>query len=91
MEENKNEISFKELIEKLHENGMMYFYLVSLISSDTLTSIELCEKSKLQLEELIKNIPLTSLTEVEKKKYLDYCYDGIDICERDKKEFESIN
>ena len=94
MNENGNgasEISFKNLIETLHENGMMYLYLASLISADTLISVENCNKSIHQLNMIIDNLRDSNIPEEEKNKYLGYCEDGLLICERDKKNLENIN
>lgn len=94
MDENKNTdniISFKEMIESLHENGMMYLYLASLISADTLISVENCNKSIHQLNMIIDSLRDSNIPEEEKNKYLVYCEDGLLICERDKTELEKIN
>lgn len=94
MEEKKNganEISFKELIESLHESGMMYLYLVSLISADTLISVENCEKSIHQLKMVRDNLGDANIPDVDKVKYMKYCADGLLICERDKSELQKIN
>lgn len=91
MENTDNTISFNELIETLHENGMMYLYLVSLISADTLISVENCDKSIHQLKLIMDNLPSSNIPDDKKSEYLDYCKDGLLICERDKKNLENIN
>ena len=91
-ENSKEEVSFKDLVETLHANGMMYFYLVSLISADTLVSAENCEKSIYQLNLVIESLADAEIPDVDKEKYLDYCKKGIEICENDKKNFlKNIN
>ena len=79
----------KELIEKIHEGGSMYLLLVSLISSDTLTDLEACEKSKKTSEEILAILPETNIPEKDKKKYEDYLKRGLKIIERDGQEFKS--
>lgn len=91
MESTDNTISFNELIETLHENGMMYLYFVSLISADTLISVENCDKSIHQLKLIMDNLPSSNIPDDKKSEYLDYCKDGLLICERDKKNLENIN
>jgi hypothetical protein len=72
MENTDNTISFNELIETLHENGMMYLYLVSLISADTLISVENCDKSIHQLNLIMDNLPSSNIPDDKKSEYLDY-------------------
>lgn len=79
----------KELLEKLHESGNMFLLLVSLISSDTLTDLEACEKSKKTTEEILAILPEVNIPEEDKKKYEDYLKRGLEIIERDGKEFKS--
>lgn len=79
----------KELLEKLHESGSMFLLLVSLISSDTLTDLEACEKSKKTTEEILAVLPEANIPEEDKKKYEDYLKRGLEIIERDGKEFKS--
>ena len=79
----------KELLEKLHESGSMLLLLVSLISSDTLTDLEACEESKKTTEEILAILPEVNIPEEDKKKYEDYLKRGLEIIERDGKEFKS--
>lgn len=78
----------KELLEKLHESGSMFLLLVSLISSDTLTDLEACEESKKTTEEILSVLPEVNIPEEDKKKYEDYLKRGLEIIERDGKEFK---
>jgi len=80
-----------DLLNKLKESGMLYFFLVSLISSDTLLTVKDCENSITRLKELLEVIPQSDLTDEEKEKTINFCNEGIEICERDKKELEKIN
>lgn len=80
-----------DLLNKLKESGMLYFFLVSLISSDTLLTVKDCENSITRLKELLEVIPQSDLTDEEKEKTINFCNEGIAICERDKKELEKIN
>lgn len=80
-----------DLLNKLKESGMLYFFLVSLISSDTLLTAKDCENSITRLKELLEVIPQSDLTDEEKEKTINFCNEGIEICERDKKELEKIN
>ena len=79
----------KELLEKLHESGSMFLLLVSLISSDTLADLEACEESKKTTEEILSVLPEANIPEEDKKKYEDYLKRGLEIIERDGKEFKS--
>lgn len=79
----------KELLEKLHESGSMFLLLVSFISSDTLTDLEACEESKKTTEEILAILPEVNIPEEDKKKYEDYLKRGLEIIERDGKEFKS--
>lgn len=80
-----------DLLNKLKESGMLYFFLVSLISSNTLLTVKDCENSITRLKELLEVIPQSDLTDEEKEKTTNFCNEGIAICERDKKELEKIN
>lgn len=81
-----------ELLNALKENGMIWFYLVSLISSDTLFTVEDCDKSIELLNQTLEALPETNFDEDEKVKIKEHCIKGIEICERDKKEFlKNIN
>lgn len=76
-----------ELLNALKENGMIWFYLVSLISSDTLFTVEDCENSINLLKQTLEALPETNFDDEEKAKIKEHCINGIEICERDKEEF----
>lgn len=75
-------------IKGLWDNNMWYLYLGSLISSDTLVSIEDCDKSMSQVLELREAIPKSELPEEEKIKALELLDKAEAIITRDKKELE---
>lgn len=76
-----------ELLNKIYESGGIWFYMVSLFSSDSLLSVEDCDRSIKLLNDTINAIPETNIPDDEKEKILDHCKGAIEICERDKKEF----
>ena len=80
------------LLNKLKENDMIWFYIGSLISADSLLCPEDCDRAIKLLNETINAIPETDFTDEEKEKILEHCRSGIEICEADKKEFlKNIN
>ena len=80
------------LLNKLKENGMIWFYLGSLISADSLLCPDDCDRAIILLNDTINAIPETDFTDEDKEKILEYCRNGIEICEADKKEFlKNIN
>ena len=74
----------KELLEKLYKNNLLYLVLVSLISADTLISIEDCEKSWKSMVELEKLLPETDIPEEEKIKIKEYIKKGFSIIKSEK-------
>jgi len=76
-----------ELLNTLKENGMIWFYLVSLISVDTLFTVEDCDKSIELLNQTLEALPDTNFDEDEKEKIKEHCIKGIKICENEKKDF----
>lgn len=77
----------ENIVEKLHKNDMMWFFLVSLISSDTLLSVEDCETSLREITSLKKYLEESNLDEKIKEDYRRYIDDGIEIINRDMKIF----
>ncbi|MBR6516923.1 MAG: hypothetical protein IKT40_08835 [Bacilli bacterium] len=68
-------------LERLQKDKFLDFYLVSLISSDTLLTVEDCEKSLkkiLELKELIKTANID-----DKERYEKFINDGEKIILRD--------
>ena len=74
----------KELLEKLYKNNLLNLVLVSLISADTLISIEDCEKSWESMVELEKLLPETDIPEEEKIKIKEYIKKGFSITKSEK-------
>lgn len=88
MAKNKKE-NLVELLNEIKDNEMALSLLfVSLISSDTLLSSKDCEKSIEYIKEMKEALPKSELTEEKKNKYLDFCNQGLEICERDLKTFK---
>lgn len=77
-----------KFIKELYENGFWYLYLVSLISSDTLLTVEDCERSMSQVLELEKVLPYADIPEEDKKKGMKYIERSKKIIERDTKELK---
>ena len=76
----------EDLIDKLHEAGMLNFVLVSLFSADTLVDVESCRKSLEALAILKKDFETSSLKD---DKELKSMIDGAEeIILRDLKDFE---
>lgn len=55
-----------KLLEGLETVGLLYFYLVSLISSDSLFTVEDCEKSLKELEYCLEILPENDIKDKEK-------------------------
>lgn len=82
----------KELLNKFKDNGLIWFYLGSLVSADNLMSVEDCDRAIKLLNETIEAIPETDFSNEDKEKIINHCKEGIEICESDKKEFlKNIN
>lgn len=80
------------LLNKLKEKDMIWFYIGSLISADSLLCPEDCDRAISLLNDTINAVPETDFTDEDKEKILEYCRNGIEICEADKKEFlKNIN
>lgn len=94
-EDRKPKNDYKDLFERLAEDNskdLIWFLLGSLISADTLTSIESCKNSMTILEDLNEAIDRTSdksYTSEEKREIQKYCNNGIEICKKDIEIFES--
>ena len=81
----------KELIEGLAKDEMVYsLFFVSLISSDTILTIEDAERSMKILKETDKAIDEADITDELKKKFKNLVKDGIKICKKDIKEFKKV-
>lgn len=79
----------KELLENLYKNNLLNLVLVSLISADTLISMEDCEKSWKSMVELEKSLPETDIPEEEKIKIKEYIKKGFSIINSEKTRLKS--
>lgn len=66
------------VIEKLHENNLMYFYLGGLINSNNLSSISDCERSLRDLNRLKESLPKAKIENECKAKYAKFIEDGFE-------------
>jgi hypothetical protein len=78
-----------ELIEKLYENNLLELALVELISSDNIYDIKSAEQSLINLKEFENLIKQTSIP--NKDKIYENIIKGIDIVERDLKDFKNAH
>ena len=79
----------KKLIKNIKDKDLLYFFMGSAISADTLLSNEACEKSKELLQLIIETTPELDLSEEERNKIIDYCNRGIDICDNEINNFKN--
>ena len=68
-----------------------YFFLVSLISSDSLIDAESCKKAIEDMTFVKDNIDLITTDEKIKKEVLKYVKDGLKIANRDLKYYENLD
>lgn len=80
-------ITFRNILE----SDVRYLYLVSLVSADTLLTIEDCEKSLEKLNFLKTNIDLIETDDYAKKETIKYVNKALKIVKRDLKEFNKNN
>ena len=76
------------LVEEFHKNGFIYMMLGTLISSDSLSSIEDCEFSLERLEKLNEDLKTADIEEEMKKEYQDFIDRGFEIIKRDMEQFK---
>ena len=79
--EKKNYADYRNFLEGLEKGGMLYFYLVSLISSDSLLSVEDCEESLREIDFCLEILPENDIKDREKIKQMLIA--GIEIVLRD--------
>lgn len=79
--ENKNYADYRNFLEGLEKGGMLYFYLASLISSDSLFTIENCEESLREIDFCLEILPENNVKDKEKIKQM--LIDGKEIVLRD--------
>ena len=79
--EKKNHTDYRNFLEGLEKGGMLYFYLASLISSDSLFTIENCEESLREIDFCLEILPENNIKDKEKIKQM--LIDGKEIVLRD--------
>ena len=77
-----------EKLQEILSSDFVWLYLASLISSDILDSKEKCVESLEKLNFIKDNIDKLELSEEVKNKIIDYSIKGIDIVNRDLKEYD---
>ena len=85
--EKKNYADYRNFLEGLEKGGMLYFYLVSLISSDSLFSVEDCEESLREIDFCLEILPENDIQDREKIKQM--LIDGKEIVLRDLEMFKN--
>ena len=85
--EKKNYADYRNFLEGLEKGGMLYFYLVSLISSDSLFSVEDCEESLREIDFCLEILPENDIKDREKIKQM--LIDGKEIDLRDLEMFKN--
>lgn len=85
--EKKNYADYRNFLEGLEKGGMLYFYLVSLISSDSLLSVEDCEESLKEIDFCLEILPENDIKDREKIKQM--LIDGKEIVLRDLEMFKN--
>ena len=85
--EKKNYADYRNFLEGLEKGGMLYFYLVSLISSDSLFTIEDCEESLREIDFCLEILPENDIKDREKIKQM--LIDGKEIVLRDLEIFKN--
>ena len=68
--EKKNYTDYRNFLEGLEKGGMLYFYLASLISSDSLFTIENCEESLREIDFCLEILPENNIKDKEKIKQM---------------------
>lgn len=78
---------YRNFLEGLEKGGMLYFYLVSLISSDSLLTVEDCEESLKEIDFCLSVLPDNDIKDKERiQKMLE---DGRKIVLRDMETFKN--
>ena len=78
---------YRNFLEGLEKGGMLYFYLVSLISSASLLTIEDCEESLKEIDFCLSVLPDNDIKDKERiQKMLE---DGREIVLRDMETFKN--
>lgn len=77
-----------EKLQEILSSDFAWLYLASLISADVLDSKEKCVESLNKLNFIKDNIEKLELSEEIRNKILDYSIKGIDIVNRDLKQYD---
>ena len=77
----------RKFLEGLEKGGVLYFYLVLLISSDSLLSVEDCEESLKEIDFCLEILPENDIKDKEKIKQM--LLDGKEIVLRDLEMFKN--
>lgn len=77
----ENKTDSRKFLEGLEKGGVLYFYLVSLISSDSLLTVEDCEESLKEIDFCLEILPENDIKDREKIKQM--LIDGKEIVLRD--------
>lgn len=68
--EKKNYTDYRNFLEGLEKGGMLYFYIASLISSDSLFTVENCEESLREIDFCLEILPENNIKDKEKIKQM---------------------
>lgn len=79
--EKKNYTDYRNFLEGLEKGGMLYFYIASLISSDSLFTVENCEESLREIDFCLEILPENNIK--DKGKIKQMLIDGKEIVLRD--------
>ena len=82
----KMEQTNNKWLEGLEKGGLLYLYLVSLISSDSLFTVEDCEESLKEIDYCLEILPENDIKDREKIKQM--LIDGKEIVLRDLEMFK---
>ena len=78
-----------EFIDEITGNGLEYMFLVSMISSDNILTIEDAEKSLEEIENVEKALPFTSIPNNKKEEFEEYIKKGREILNADIERFKN--
>jgi hypothetical protein len=77
-----------EKLQEILSSDFVWLYLASLISADVLDSKEKCVESLDKLNFIKDNIDKLELSEEIRNKIIGYSIEGIDVVNRDLKEYD---
>lgn len=88
-EKKKMEQTNNKWLEGLEKGGLLYVYLVSLISSDSLFTLEDCEESLKEIDYCLEILPENDIK--DKDKIHDMLLQGREIVLKDMERFKNEN